>query len=63
MVKLEVKLLKANGEWLAFLDVDDIWMPNKLSAQLDGLIGTDNIMSYAGINEVDESLKNKISLS
>ncbi len=55
-------LKKANGEWLAFLDVDDIWMPNKLSAQLDGLIGTDSILSYAGINEVDENLKKIKSL-
>lgn len=48
---------KANGEWLAFLDVDDIWLPDKLRKQMDGLIKTNNILSYTGINEVDENLK------
>lgn len=48
---------KANGEWIAFLDVDDIWLPEKLQRQLAGLINTQNVLSYAGINEVDENLK------
>jgi glycosyltransferase involved in cell wall biosynthesis len=47
---------KANGEWLAFLDVDDIWLPDKLSSQILGLSGTEHIMSYGGIQEVDEDL-------
>src|SRR4029078_4929566 len=24
----------SNGEWLAFLDADDIWLPGKISAQV-----------------------------
>ena len=48
---------KANGDWIAFLDVDDIWLPKKLERQLAGLIHTQNILSYSGINEVDENLK------
>lgn len=26
---------KARGEWLAFLDSDDVWMPDKISTQLE----------------------------
>lgn len=47
---------KANGLWLAFLDVDDIWLPNKLKSQMAGLVNSDHILSYAGIQEVDQDL-------
>ncbi len=28
-------LARADGEWIAFLDADDVWLPEKLSLQLD----------------------------
>ena len=46
----------AKGDWLAFLDVDDIWLPKKLELQLAGLSTGDHILSYGGIKEVDKEL-------
>ncbi|MBL97094.1 MAG: hypothetical protein CMF52_04685 [Legionellales bacterium] len=47
----------ARGEWLAFLDVDDIWHPEKLVVQMEALSDSDHILGYAGIEEVDHDLK------
>ena len=47
----------ASGEWLAFLDVDDVWLPKKLETQLAGLATGDYLLSYGGIKEVDKNLK------
>ena len=41
---------------MAFLDVDDIWLPNKLERQMYGLIDSNHILSYCGITEVDQDL-------
>ena len=30
----ELAFKKSRGEWISFLDCDDIWMPNKLSEQI-----------------------------
>ena len=48
-------VLKATGEWIAFLDCDDYWFPGKLQIQLDALSGTDYVLCYAGIREIDHS--------
>jgi len=42
----------ANGEWISFLDVDDIWIPKKLELQMEALKNTNCIASYGGIREI-----------
>lgn len=42
----------AQGEWVAFLDCDDIWYPEKLMVQMDALEKTDYVFAYAGILEI-----------
>ena len=40
-------LEKCSGEFIAFLDCDDIWMPEKLQIQVDFMIKTDFVLSYS----------------
>lgn len=45
-------VLQATGDWVAFLDTDDRWYPEKLKKQLDALSDTDYLACYAGIREI-----------
>lgn len=45
------------GEWIAFLDCDDYWYPEKLEIQLGAVENTEYDFCYAGIKEVDEQDK------
>lgn len=54
-------LEKAKGEYIAFLDGDDIWLDNKLSRQINQLqkTGCDiSYVSYGFIDENDNRIKN-----
>ena len=52
-------IARANGEWLAFLDQDDVWLPHKLRRQMElaeegvGLIYGRTIRFYPGGRERD----------
>ena len=43
----------ARGEWLAFLDTDDIWMPEKLQKQMSALSRGEYVLAYAGVENID----------
>ena len=45
----------AKGDYIAFLDGDDIWSPNKLEKQLKFMIDNNYGFSYTNFNTVDEN--------
>lgn len=45
----------AGGEWLAFLDSDDVWLPHKLQAQVAATLDAGVRWSYAGVEMMDEA--------
>ena len=46
---------KVTGDWIAFLDVDDEWLPEKLETQLRGIDDSETVMTYGGIQEIDKN--------
>lgn len=50
-------LQKAKGEWVAFLDSDDLWMPEKLELQLRFMQEHGYVFSYHEYEKIDEDDK------
>ena len=50
---------KAHGDWLVFLDCDDVWLPTFLSLHLEQIQQCNNIVGavYSRINYIDASSK------
>src|ERR1051326_8580449 len=46
---------ESRGDWLAFLDDDDLWAPNKIAAQLHAAHATGRDWAYVGVVNIDES--------
>jgi teichuronic acid biosynthesis glycosyltransferase TuaG len=51
---------KSKGEFIAFLDSDDIWLPNKLKVQLKIMLENEYSFSYTAFLRISET-GNKIS--
>lgn len=45
---------KAHGNYIAFLDSDDKWLPDKLSVQVDAMVRYNVVWSYCGYNTFGE---------
>ena len=48
-------LREARGKWIAFLDSDDLWHPEKLERQIRFMEETGCSFSYTNYSEIDES--------
>lgn len=48
-------LAQAKGKWVAFLDSDDLWAPEKLEKQLKFMAENGYAFSYTRYEEIDES--------
>ena len=48
-------LREANGEWIAFLDSDDIWLPEKLEKQIEFMKSNNYVFSYHDFEKIDEA--------
>ncbi|MBK4727331.1 glycosyltransferase family 2 protein [Pantoea agglomerans] len=47
-------ILRSSGKYIAFLDADDIWLPNKLSEQLQFMEHTGALFSYTGYQKFSD---------
>lgn len=50
-------LREARGEWIAFLDSDDIWLPEKLEKQISFMRENGYVFSYHEYTKIDEHSK------
>lgn len=50
-------LREAQGEWIAFLDSDDLWLPNKLEKMLGFVIENQYVFAYHNYEKIDEDSK------
>ena len=54
-----IALQKAKGKWIAFLDSDDLWHPEKLEKQIEFMTRNNYHFSYTNYCEIDESSEEK----
>lgn len=50
---------ECKGEFIAFLDVDDEWVPEKTDIQIIGMMKEEAVLSYGGIINIEEATRRK----
>lgn len=48
-------LREAEGEWIAFLDADDLWAPQKIEKQISFMKERGYVLSYTEYEKIDEN--------
>lgn len=56
-VSRNLALKMAKGRWIAFLDSDDLWLPDKLAEQLGFMVSNGYHFSYTPYSQIDETGK------
>ncbi len=57
-------LREAKGKWIAFLDSDDLWMPEKLEKQIKFMENNNYHFSYTNYSEIDpEGNRNGVTVT
>ena len=50
-----IALRIAKGKWIAFIDSDDLWLPEKLESQLNFMVANNYSFTYHKYCEIDEN--------
>lgn len=56
-ISRNIALRNAKGKWIAFLDSDDVWHPEKLERQIEFMLKNNYNFSYTDYCEIDENSK------
>lgn len=57
-----IALIESKGEWIAFLDSDDIWEPKKLEEQIRFMINSNCWFSYTDYREFKDNVNDCIAI-
>ncbi len=55
----KLAIAKCNGDFITFLDCDDLWVRNKIEIQIESMLPSNAVLCYAGVSILD-SAENEI---